>query len=73
MSSHCVRPWALSPSPDSHINSCPSCQALRGRKWQPTAGFFLGKSHGQRSLGGIVHGGTKKLDTSEHTQQQRGP
>ena len=23
------------------------------RKWQPTAGFLVGKSHGQRSLGGL--------------------
>ena len=35
-----------------------------GRKWQPTPLFLPGKSHGQRSLAGIVHGATKS-DTTE--------
>ena len=28
------------------------------RKWQPTPGFLLGESHGQRSLVATVHGVT---------------
>ena len=27
----------------------------RRRKWQPTPVFLLGKTHGQRSLGAVVH------------------
>ena len=37
------------------------------RKWQPTPVFFLGKSHGQRSLAGYNPRGHKELDTTEHT------
>ena len=32
------------------------------KKWQPTPVFLPGKSHGQRSLGSIVHGVTKESD-----------
>ena len=35
---------------------------LPGRKWQATPVFLPGKSHGQRSLVGYVHGVTKELD-----------
>ena len=35
------------------------------RKWQPTPVFLPGKSHGQRSLVGTVHGVAKDLDTTE--------
>ena len=34
------------------------------RKWQPTPIFFPGKTHGQRSLAGHVHGVAKELDTT---------
>ena len=33
--------------------------------WQPTAVFFPGESHGQRSLVGYSPGGRKELDTTE--------
>ena len=36
------------------------------RKWQPTPGFFLGKSYGQRSLVGYSLWGQKELETTEH-------
>ena len=33
------------------------------QKWQPTPVFLPGKSHGQRSLAGVVHGATRvRLD-----------
>ena len=32
------------------------------RKWQPTAVFLPGKSHGQRSLAGNVHGGHRGVE-----------
>jgi len=38
------------------------------RKWQPTAGFLPGKSHGQRSLAGYNPWGRKKSDTTEATK-----
>ena len=31
------------------------------RKWQPTPGFLLGKSHGQRSLGGYSPWGHQRV------------
>ena len=34
------------------------------RKWQPTAVFLLGKSHGQRGLAGYNPWGHKELDTT---------
>ena len=34
------------------------------REWQPTSVFMPGKSHGQRSLAGYVHGVTKRHDWS---------
>ena len=34
------------------------------RKWQPTPGFLLGESHGQRSLAGYSTWGHKKLNTT---------
>ena len=34
------------------------------RKWQPTALFLLGESHGQRSLVGYSPQGHKELDTT---------
>ena len=36
------------------------------RKWQPIPVFLFGKSHGQRSLEGMVLG-VANLDTTEHT------
>ena len=35
------------------------------RAWQPTPVFFLGESHGQRSLADYSPWGCKKLDTAE--------
>ena len=35
------------------------------RKWQPTAVFLLGESHGQSSLEGYSPRGRKELDTTE--------
>ena len=35
------------------------------RKWQPTPVFFLGKSHGQRSLVGFTPWGHKESDETE--------
>ena len=35
------------------------------RKWQPTAAFLPGKSHGQRSLAGYSPWGHKEMDTTE--------
>ena len=40
------------------------------RKWQPTAVFLPGKSHGQRSLVGYSPWGHKELDTTEATQHR---
>ena len=37
------------------------------RKWQPTAVFLPGKSHGQRSLAGYSPWGSKESDTTEAT------
>ena len=34
------------------------------KKWQPTPVFLPGKSHGQGSLVGTVHGVTRGLDTT---------
>ena len=39
-----------------------------GRAWQPTLGFLLGKSHGQRSLAVCSPWGHKELDMSEATE-----
>ena len=36
------------------------------RKWQPTPGFLLGKSHGRRSLVGYSLRGCKESDMTEH-------
>ena len=44
---------------DSWVRKIP-----RSRKWQPTAVFLPGKSHGQRSLVGHSPWGCKKLDTT---------
>ena len=41
------------------------------RKWQPTPVFFLGKSHGQRSLAGCSTGGHKELDTTEQLRKHK--
>ena len=41
------------------------------RKWQPTLVFFLGKSHGQRSLAGCSTGGHKELDTTEQLRRHK--
>ena len=38
------------------------------RKWQPTAVFLLGESHGQRSLAGYSPWGCKELDMTEATE-----
>ena len=35
------------------------------REWLPTPVFLPGKSHGQRSLVGIAHGGHKKSNRAE--------
>ena len=35
------------------------------RKWQPTAAFLPGESHGQRSLAGYSPRGRKESDTTE--------
>ena len=37
----------------------------RMRKWQPTAGFLPGESHGQSCLAGCSPWGCKELDTTE--------
>ena len=42
------------------------------RKWQPTPIFFLGKSHGQRSLAGYSPWGRKKSDMPERARKQQG-
>ena len=39
-------------------------EILWGRKWQPTAVFLPGKSHGQRSLAGYSPWGHKELRLS---------
>ena len=36
------------------------------KEWQPTPVFLLGKSHGQRSLGGYSPWGLKESDMTEH-------
>ena len=41
------------------------------RKWQPTPVFLLGKSHGQRSLGGLGPWGCKEFDVTEHTHTRQ--
>ena len=38
------------------------------RKWQPTAAFLPGKSHGQGSLVGYNAWGLKESDTTERTR-----
>ena len=38
------------------------------KKWQPTAVFLPGESHGQRSLAGYSPWGSKELDTTENMQ-----
>ena len=38
-----------------------------GRKWQPTAVFLPGKSHGQKSLVGYSPWGCKESDMIEYT------
>ena len=40
------------------------------RKWQPTAVFLLGKSHGQRSLAGYNPCGCKESDMKQQQQQK---
>ena len=40
-------------------------EGLLEKKWQPTAGFLPGKSHGQRSLVGYSPWGCKESDTTE--------
>ena len=40
------------------------------RKWQSTPVLLPGKSHRQRSLEGYIPGGSKELDTTEHTHMQ---
>ena len=35
------------------------------KKWQGVLVFLPGKSHGQRSLWGIIHGVTKESDTTQ--------
>ena len=48
------------------------------REWLPTPVFFLGESHGQRSLAGYSPWGCQESDTTEwlsmhiHTQEQSG-
>ena len=37
------------------------------RKWQSIPVFLPGKFHGQRSLAGTVHGGSKEVVMTEHT------
>ena len=41
------------------------------RKWQPTAVFLPGKSHGQRSLVGYSSCGHKKIEHDLVTKQQQ--
>ena len=40
------------------------------KEWQPTPVFFLGKSHGQRSLMGYSPWDHKESDRTEHTGMQ---
>ena len=57
--------------------SAPQCRRCRfdpyiwkipwRRKWQPTAVFLPGKSHGQRNLVGYSPWGHKELDMAEYT------
>ena len=42
-----------------------SREGPREKKWQPTPAFFLGKSHGQRSLVGYSPWVLKGLDMSD--------
>ena len=44
---------------------------LWSRKWQPTPIFLPGKSHGQRSLVGSIHGVTKDLDMTERLNNNK--
>ena len=46
-----------------------------GRKWQPTAVFLPGKTHGKRSLVGYSPGGCKESDMTEctHTRMHTHP
>ena len=37
-----------------HISELKKTMSKYRRKWQPTPVFFLGKSHGQRSLAGSM-------------------
>ena len=69
--------------PRGHSGKKPTCQCRRcglnpwvgkipwRRKWQPTLVFLPEKSHGQRSLVGMVHGvkksQTEQLSTQPHT------
>ena len=41
------------------------------RKWQPTAVFLPGKSHGQGSLAGYSPGDHKELDTTEQLNKNK--
>ena len=42
----------------------------RRKKWQPTPVFFLGESHGQRSLVGYSPWDHKELDTTEQVSKR---
>ena len=64
----------------SAVGNLPAMQEIRVRSWAPedpwrrawlpTPEFLLGKSHGQRSLGGCGPRGHKELDTTEVTEQE---
>ena len=69
--------------PDGASGKEPDCQCRRHkrygfdpwvgkmpwrRKWQPSAVFFPGESHGQRSLKGYNPQGRQELDTTEATE-----
>ena len=71
------------PFPDSSVGKKPACQCRRlgfspwvgkiswRRKWQPTAIFLPGKSHGQRSLAGYSPWVCKRVGQDLETKQQQ--
>ena len=54
------------PANAGDLGSIPGSRRTPG-EWQPTPVFFLGKSHGQRSLADYSTGGHKVLDMTEVT------
>ena len=65
-----VAQWVQNPS--AMQETCSGRRRVRGepwrRAWQPTPVFFLGESHGQRSLVGYSPWGRKESNTTEVTE-----